>query len=90
MTTKDAIRSKTRGSKILNKGGRPPGSPNKTSALAKENIIAVFNRLGGTAGMAEWAKENQTEFYRLYGRLVPVEGSGEQGQHFVEVSWRDS
>jgi len=49
------------------------GSPNKLNAGAKENIAAVFTRLGGTAEMAKWAKENQTEFYRLYGRLVPVE-----------------
>jgi hypothetical protein len=27
-----------------------------------------------TAMMAEWAKENRTEFYRLYARLIPVEG----------------
>jgi len=49
------------------------GSPNKLNAGAKENIAAVFTRLGGTAEMAKWAKNNQTEFYRLYGRLVPVE-----------------
>jgi len=27
---------------------------------AKENIAAVFTRLGGTAEMAKWAKANQT------------------------------
>jgi len=53
--------------------GRPPGSKNKLGGQAKENIAAVFNRLGGTANMATWAVENQTEFYRLYARLIPVE-----------------
>lgn len=49
------------------------GSPNKISGQARENIAAVFTRLGGTAAMAEWAAENKTEFYKLYARLVPVE-----------------
>ena len=52
---------------------RPKGSQNKLSGLAKENISAVFIRLGGTAAMAKWAKENLTEFYRIYARLLPVE-----------------
>lgn len=47
------------------------GKPNATSATAKENLIAVFTRLGGTAQMAAWAKKNQSDFYRLYARLVP-------------------
>lgn len=35
--------------------------------------MAVFNRLGGTAGMADWAREHPTDFYKIYGRLVPQE-----------------
>lgn len=50
---------------------RPNGSKNKVTKTAKENVLAVFTRLGGTANMAKWAKENQTEFYKMYGRLVP-------------------
>jgi hypothetical protein len=50
---------------------RPSGSKNKTSSTAKENLIAVFTRLGGTAAMAQWAAKNQTDFYRLYAKLVP-------------------
>jgi len=42
-----------------------------------ENIVAVFTRLGGTATMAEWARRNQTEFYRLYARLIPSESTTE-------------
>jgi len=53
--------------------GRPKGAKDKTSATAKENILAVFSRLKGTAGMAKWAEENQTEFYRIYARLLPKE-----------------
>ena len=60
-------------SKKPNKGGRPKGAKNKVSGQAKENIIAVFTRIGGTAQMARWASENLTEFYKLYARLIPVE-----------------
>jgi hypothetical protein len=52
------------------------GKPNKLNATAKENIIAVFTRMKGTAGMAKWAKEHPTEFYRIYARLLPVEMEG--------------
>lgn len=61
------------------------GKPNKVPAQAKENIIAVFTRLGGTAAMAKWAAGNETEFYKLYGRLIPIENqvSGKDGQPLV-------
>jgi len=52
---------------------RPVGSKNKIQACARENVICVFNRLGGTAYMAEWAKENPTDFFKIYARLVPQE-----------------
>lgn len=50
---------------------RPNGSKNKVTKTAKDNVLAVFTRLGGTANMAKWAKENQSEFYKLYARLIP-------------------
>jgi hypothetical protein len=53
--------------------GRSRGSKNLVGATAKENFLAVFTRLGGTAAMAEWAKENRTDFYKLYARLIPTE-----------------
>lgn len=65
--------------------GRPKGAANKVSAQAKENIQAVFIRLGGTAEMARWAKANQTDFYKIYARLLPIEGPGEGGAHRFEV-----
>lgn len=60
-------------------GGRVAGVPNKVTGIAKDNITAVFIRLGGTAAMAKWAEENQTEFYRIYSRLIPTEVTGEGG-----------
>jgi hypothetical protein len=53
--------------------GRPKGSISKVSASVKENIMAVFVRMGSTCGMANWAKENPTEFYKIYARLIPQE-----------------
>jgi len=52
--------------------GRPIGSVNKLGKQAKENIVDVFNGLGGTEAMTRWAKRNRTEFYKLYARLIPV------------------
>jgi uncharacterized MAPEG superfamily protein len=68
--------------------GRPQGAKNKLSGQAKENIQAVFVRLGGTAAMAKWAEDNQTEFYRIYSRLLPHEVSGTDGGPIqVAASW---
>jgi hypothetical protein len=51
--------------------GSRKGKPNRVTATARENLVAVFTRLGGTAAMAKWAEANQSEFYRFYARLVP-------------------
>ena len=64
---------------------RPLGAKNKISGQAKENIQAVFVRLGGTAAMAKWAEDNQTEFFKIYARLLPIEGPGENGSHKFEL-----
>jgi len=46
----------------------------------------VFTRMGGTAKMAEWAQANQTEFYKLYGRLIPVDVDAAVGGS-ITVEW---
>lgn len=55
---------------------KPKRGKGKIGLTAKDNILAVFNRLGGTASMAKWAKDNQTEFYKLYARLIPAQIAG--------------
>jgi hypothetical protein len=52
-------------------GGRQKGTPNKVSTTVKENVIQVFQQLGGAKAMAEWAKDNPTHFYNLYAKLLP-------------------
>jgi hypothetical protein len=47
--------------------------PNKIGAAVKSNVIGVFDKIGGRDAMAEWARENKTEFYKLYAKLIPTE-----------------
>jgi hypothetical protein len=65
--------------------GRPKGVPNKVSGLAKDAVARVFEEIGGVENMAEWARENQTAFYNLYSKLLPlqVNGAGPNGEHLV-------
>lgn len=64
---------------------RTVGAKNRISGQAKENIQAVFVRLGSTAAMARWAKDNQSEFYKIYARLLPIEGPGDLGEHTLKI-----
>lgn len=67
--------------------GRKAGVPNKISSTVKDNVIAVFDRLGGVDHMAEWATENPTQFYNIYSKLMPlqVNGAGADGEHLSKV-----
>jgi hypothetical protein len=55
-----------------NPNGRPVGSKNKFTTL-KNAFIETFEELGGVDNLVEWAKANQTEFYRMVARLMPRE-----------------
>ena len=59
-----------------NPKGKPKGAKNRLSKLAKENIADVFDHIGGILTMVDWAKENQTEFYKMYAKLIPVQMTG--------------
>lgn len=59
--------------------GRPKGSVNKTTAKVKEALQAVYAKKGGDGALLTWAKENETEFYKLWGRMLPQELSGPDG-----------
>ena len=54
-------------------GGRTKGSVNKFTASAKEAFQIAFDELGGAKELARWAKTNQTEFYKLFSKLIPVD-----------------
>ena len=70
--------------------GRPKGATNRIPRVAKENIIKAFEDLGGVEGLVNWAKadaKNQGDFYKIYGRLLPIENniSGVDGEP-IELS----
>jgi|CXWL01.1.fsa_nt_gi hypothetical protein len=54
-------------------GGREKGASNKSTRGVKDNILDVFERIGGVKNFAEWAMENQTEFYRHYAKILPLQ-----------------
>lgn len=56
-------------------GGRKKGSKNKFTRVAKDHFVQAFEDSGGTRALTEWAKLNRNEFYKLYGRLIPMEQS---------------
>lgn len=60
--------------------GRKKGTPNKTTQSAREAFALAFQGLGGYQKLQEWATENQTEFFKLYARLIPVEHVGAGGE----------
>lgn len=62
----------------LRRGGTHRG-PSKITASAKEAFSLAFHGLGGATALQAWAKENTTEFYKLFARLIPTEVSGEGG-----------
>lgn len=74
--------------------GRPKGSTNKIPRVAKENIIQAFEELGGIEGLVNWAKadpKNQGDFYKIYGRLLPIENnvSGTDGEPIsMVITWQ--
>ena len=59
--------------------GRIKGVPNKLTKSAREAFQLAFDGVGGASKLTEWAKDNPTEFFKLYARLIPVEHVGEGG-----------
>jgi hypothetical protein len=53
--------------------GRPKGTPNKTTVRVKAALERAFEGIGGMEAFVGWARENPTEFYRLWSKLLPME-----------------
>lgn len=53
--------------------GRPLGSPNKATASVKAVLEEAFEKMGGVSSLVTWAKNEPTEFYKLYAKLLPVQ-----------------
>lgn len=67
-------------------GGRKKGTPNKLQRDVKESILDVFDMLGGVDAFHNWAVREKTEFYKLYGKLLPKDLNAKvEGALSVEV-----
>lgn len=53
--------------------GRPKGAKNKATASIKAAFLEAFEKRGGVSALMRWADENETEFYKQCGRLIPTE-----------------
>ncbi len=57
--------------------GRPPGSRNKHTVIAKEAIALAADKLGGVDRLVAWAKEdaqNERVFWgTVYPKLLPLQ-----------------
>lgn len=58
--------------------GRQPGQINKLTRTVKETVLAVFNDLQDDpkVSLAEWAKTEPTEFYKIAAKLIPTDITG--------------
>ena len=45
----------------------------KRIAAARENLSLAFDLMGGVPALVVWGRQNPTEFYRLWARLIPKE-----------------
>jgi hypothetical protein len=72
--TKRLRRGEAAPSPRLRVTGAPKG-PQRAGVAAKEALLSAFDRLGGVNGLVKWGKQNPTEFYRIWARLLPREDS---------------
>ncbi len=57
--------------------GRPPGSPNKTTASLKAAILEAFDEIGGAEWLKDLAESDPKAFVSLLARLIPSEVSAD-------------
>jgi hypothetical protein len=55
--------------------GRPKGSQNKTTVAVKQALAEAFEGIGGVSALITWAREQPGEFYKLWGRMLPLEAN---------------
>lgn len=60
-------------------GGRQKGTLNQSTRAIKEVFENAFEGLGGSQAFIKWGKDNQTEFYKLYARLIPQDVNAKHG-----------
>ena len=66
--------------------GRKAGVPNKISGTVRDNVISVFEQIGGTDHMRDWALENPNQFYNMYAKLLPLQLTGDPNNPIETIS----
>ncbi len=81
-------------------GGRKRGAKNRLTNDVRQIFHDVYENMGadkvnpetgkpltGNEAMLEWARDNPTEFYRLYGKMIPTtaEITGDVHEDFLEM-----
>lgn len=67
------------------RSGRAIGQHSVQSRQAKDNLEEAFLKLGGVAGLVKWGKNNRTEFYKIWARLIPKDVSVNPGQGLEDM-----
>lgn len=68
--------------------GRKKGVPNKTTTAAREAFNLAFAGLGGVKRLQAWAEANETEFYKLYARLIPIDHTSGGKEMAALTAWK--
>lgn len=66
--------------------GRVKGVQNRFTASMKDAVMLAFDGIGGVQALTEWARENQSDFYRLCSRLIPQQVQGHITTEVVKVA----
>lgn len=53
------------------RGGRKKGTPNKITANARQALEMAFDGIGGVNALQAWAKDNQSDFYKIWSKILP-------------------
>ncbi|MGI4847244.1 MAG: hypothetical protein ACRYGK_03775 [Janthinobacterium lividum] len=68
--------------------GRPKGTPNKSTRLVKEMLLAALDKAGGVAYLLAQAKAEPKAFLILVGKLLPLQVTGLNDAP-ISVEYRD-
>lgn len=59
---------------------RVPRNPHFSRKDVVQSFQSAFELIGGVPRLALWANDNQSDFYKLYARLLPSQASSSLGE----------
>lgn len=72
-------------------GGRQKGTPNKLTALLKDEILQAASDAhpdGRIGYLTDQAKENPTAFLRLLGKVLPMQIEGSNADGTIGITFK--